>query len=161
MQVKKKRLEKFKKHTTNTLSSFVNKIHNNEEVDLSKMAKAINGILYQYIGDEDRFIKSSTDEMIAKQIECLEQSLEQYRNMDDEEKDFLLSNICEEDRDERKVITSHFGQLIFRVINKEKPTYFFYQDKEEIPNDFLDGKDLEDSQPPEESSENPEVDSEE
>lgn len=166
MQVKRKRLEKFKSHATKILSPYVNSIYEGQTTDLGKLAKALNGILYQYIGDEDRFLDRDISKLQA-QINCLEETIDQYNNMSDEEKDFLVdSNDCDKVEKEKRVITGHLAQLIFKVINKEKPNFFFYlqknkeQDLLNPPDDFMTAEDFDNSEPPEELGENPDVDTE-
>jgi hypothetical protein len=104
---------------------------------------------------------------LQAQINCLEEAIDQYNNMSDEEKDFLVdSNDCDKAEKEKRVITGHLAQLIFKVINKEKPNFFFYlqknkeQDLLNPPDDFMTAEDFDNSEPPEELGENPDVDTE-
>ena len=127
MRVKKKRLDKFKQHTTNILKPYVEKAFNNEEISLYRLSKAVDGILYQYIGNEDEFLDTNEDKRQFK-IDSLAETIQEYHNMGDEEKQ-LLSELCEGVVDGRKVLNAHITQLIFRTINKQSPTFFFYKDK--------------------------------
>lgn len=127
MRVKKKRLDKFKQHTTNILNPYVEKVFNNEEISLYRLSKAVDGILYQYIGNEEDFLDTNEDKRQVK-MACLAEVIQEYQNMGDEEKQ-LLSELCEGVVDGRKVLNAHITQLIFRTINKKSPTFFFYKDK--------------------------------
>mgnify|MGYP003352967620 FL=1 len=146
----------------------MNTIYDGKAPDFEKLGKAFNGILYQYIGDEDRFLDRSPQKVEAE-VNCLVEAVDQYIHMSDEEKEFLNDDTdCSKEEKEKRVITGHLAQLIFRVINKELPTYFFYpnsrKNKEDDllnpPDDFMTKEDFEDSEPPEELPENPDVDTE-
>lgn len=50
MKVRKKRLEKFKQHAKAILTPYAKEI---AEGNILKLERAINGIIYQYVGDED------------------------------------------------------------------------------------------------------------
>jgi hypothetical protein len=84
MRVKKKRLDKFKQHTTNILKPYVEKVFNNEEISLFRLSKAVDGILYQYTGNEDEFLDTNEDKRQVK-VDCLAEVIQEYHNMGDEE----------------------------------------------------------------------------
>jgi len=163
MQVKKKRLEKFKQHSKGILAPYCNDIIEKGSTDLNRLAKAINGIIYQYVGDEDRYLQRD-EETLSNQTRCLEEAISQYHEMDDEEKSYL-STVSDGKLEENAIVNAHLTQIVFRTIHKQKPTYFFYAGNQntpkEVESDFLDAKDLEDSQPPEDLTENPDVDTKE
>lgn len=126
MQIKKKRLEKFKQHTRGIFAPFVTEIANGRAFEFNHLVRAINGIIYQHTGDEDQYLKR--DEVtLGGQIACLEETIDNYNKMDDEEKDFLSSG----EMDEEKIVNAILTQLVFRTIHKKRPSYFFYSEKKQ------------------------------
>ena len=124
-RVKPNRLKKFKKHTSKILKYFVDKICKNEIYSVAALSKAIDGILYQYLGDEEKFLSNN---LRNQKVKFLEGFIADYRNMDENEIESISKNLaCGEVRKD-KVLNAHIMEIVFGVINKESPRFFFYSD---------------------------------
>ena len=84
-KMKKKRMDHFLAHCTNIFSYYVKKVINGEDCDLFNLSRAIDGIIYQYVGDEDRFL-IVTKETRKKRIKCLKRFINEYLGTDWETK---------------------------------------------------------------------------
>ncbi len=56
-KMKKKRMAKFEAHCTKIFRPYVEQVINGEDCDLFNLSRAIDGIIYQYVGDEGRFLR--------------------------------------------------------------------------------------------------------
>ena len=54
--MKKKRMDHFLVHCTNLFSPYVKKVINGEDCNLLNLSRAIDGIIYQYVGDEEQLL---------------------------------------------------------------------------------------------------------
>ena len=90
--MKKKRMDHFLAHCTNIFSYYVKKVINGEDCDLFNLSCAIDGIIYQYVGDEDRFL-IVTKETRKKRIKCLKRFINEYLGTDWETKKNIAKKI--------------------------------------------------------------------
>lgn len=128
MKVRKKRLEKFKQHAKAILTPYAREIVESGTTNIPKLGMAINGVIYQYVGDEDCYLKRD-EETLATQARCLEEAIRQYHNMNDEDKKYLSINISDDKTDEINIVNAHLTQIVFRAIHRQKPAFFFYTPK--------------------------------
>ena len=91
-KMKKKRMDHFLVHCTNLFSPYVKKVINGEDCNLLNLSRAIDGIIYQYVGDEDRFL-IVTKETRKKRIKCLKRFINEYLGTDYETKKNIAKNI--------------------------------------------------------------------
>lgn len=128
MKVRKKRLEKFKQHAKAILTPYAKEIAEGGTTNILKLERAINGVIYQYVGDEECYLKRD-EETLATQSRCLEEAIRQYHNMNDEDKKYLSINISDDKTDETNIVNAHLTQIVFRAIHRQKPAFFFYRPK--------------------------------
>ena len=127
-KMKKKRMAKFEAHCTKIFRPYVEKVMNNEEMNLSKLLRAIDGIVYQYVGDEDRFL-IVTKETRKKRIKCLKRFINEYLGTDWETKKNIAKNIIFKcDFKEAVIFNNYLMELPFEIIVKENPYFFYYKE---------------------------------
>ena len=124
-EVRKKRLKKFKQHSKENLAPYAQEIAESEATNILKLAMAINGVIYQHVGDEDCCLKRAA-ETLAIQSRCLEEAIRQYDDLINEDKKYLSINISDDKTDETNIVNAHLTQIVFRAIQGQKPVFFFY-----------------------------------
>ena len=125
MGFKRKRVEKFVRNTVRLFSPFVDLIYEKQGIK-REMVLVLNGILYQYLGNETYYLDRSPRKM--KSLEnSIQKELEQFYRMGEKEKDEFCSIpwVDEEERD-KDVISGILVQMVFAMINAIKPAFFFY-----------------------------------
>ena len=127
-KMKKKRMAKFEAHCTKIFRPYVEKVMNDEELNLSKLLRAIDGIVYQYVGDEDRFLIVTKDTR-KKRIKCLKRFINEYLGTDWETKKNIAKNIIFKcDFKEAVIFNNYLMELPFEIIVKENPYFFYYKE---------------------------------
>lgn len=127
-KMKKKRVAKFEAHCVKILSPFVRKLINGEECDFFNLSRAIDGIIYQHVGDEDRFL-SVTEENRKDRIAYLENFISEFSEIDWESKKDAVKNLDDEcEINGFSILCNYLIGVPFGVIVKENPTFFYYKE---------------------------------
>lgn len=127
-KMRKKRMDHFLEHCTYIFSPFVKKVINGEDCNLFNLSRAIDGIIYQYVGDEDRFL-FVTKEDRRKKIKCLKSFIKDFKESDWEMKKNIAKNmIFKCDFDESVIFNNYLMELPFDVIVRENPDFFYYKE---------------------------------
>ena len=149
-KMKKKRMAKFENHCTKIFSPYVKKIINGEDCDLFNLSRAIDGIIYQYVGDEDRFL-IVTKESRKNKIKCLKRFITDFIKSDFEMKKNIAKNmIFKCDFNESVIFNNYLMELPFEVIVKENPYFFYYKEaKSEVEGKGIESDPNSKSGPPE------------
>jgi len=149
-KMKKKRMDHFLAHCTNIFSPYVKKVINGEDCNLFNLSRAIDGIIYQYVGDEDRFL-IVTKETRKKRIKCLKRFITDFIESDLEMKKNIAKNmIFKCDFNESVIFNNYLMELPFEVIVKENPYFFYYKEaKSEVEGKGIESDPNSKSEPPE------------
>ena len=149
-KMKKKRMDNFLAHCINIFSYYVKKVINGEDCNLFNLSRAIDGIIYQYVGDEDRFL-IVTKESRKNKIKCLKQFITDFIESDLEMKKNIAKNmIFKCDFNESVIFNNYLMELPFEVIVKEKPYFFYYKEaKSEVEGKGIESEPNFKSEPPE------------
>lgn len=127
-KMKKKRVAKFEAHCVKILSPFVRKLINGEECDFFNLSRAIDGIIYQHVGDEDRFL-SVTEENRKDRIAYLENFISEFSEIDWESKKDAVKHLGDEcENNEFSILCNYLIGVPFGVIVKENPNFFYYKE---------------------------------
>ena len=149
-KMKKKRMDHFLAHCTNIFSYYVKKVINGEDCDLFNLSRAIDGIIYQYVGDEDRFL-IVTKESRKHKIKCLKRFITDFIESDLEIKKNIAKNmIFKCDFNESVIFNNYLMELPFEIIVKENPYFFYYKEaKSEVEGKGIESDPNSKSGPPE------------
>ena len=149
-KMKKKRMDHFLVHCTNLFSPYVKKVINGEDCNLLNLSRAIDGIIYQYVGDEDRFL-IVTKETRKKRIKCLKRFINEYLGTDWETKKNIAKKIIFKcGFNESVIFNNYLMELPFEVIVKENPYFFYYKEaKSEVEGEGIESDPNSKSEPPE------------
>ena len=127
-KMKKKRVAKFEAHCVKILSPFVRKLINGEECDFFNLSRAIDGIIYQHVGDEDWFL-NVTEENRKDRIAYLENFISEFSEIDWESKKDAVKNLDDEcEINGFSILCNYLIVVPFGVIVKENPTFFYYKE---------------------------------
>ena len=127
-KMKKKRVAKFEAHCVKILSPFVRKLINGEECDFFNLSRAIDGIIYQHVGDEDWFL-NVTEENRKDRIAYLENFISEFSEIDWESKKDAIKNLDDEcEINEFSILCNYLIGVPFGVIVKENPNFFYYKE---------------------------------
>ena len=149
-KMKKKRMAKFEAHCTKIFRPYVEKVMNNEEMNLSKLLRAIDGIVYQYVGDEEQLL-IFTNEVQNDRIMYLANFIILFKESDLQfKKDIAEKLVFKCKFNDPIFFNNYLMELPFGVIEKSKPYFFYYKEpKSEIEGEGIESETNVKSEPPE------------
>ena len=138
-KMKKKRMAKFEDFCSKIFRPYVEQVMNGEDCNLFNLSRAIDGIIYQYVGDEDRFL-IVTKETRKKRIKCLKRFINEYLGTDWETKKNIAKKIIFKcGFNESVIFNNYLMELPFEVIVKENPCFFYYKEaKSEVEGESIE-----------------------
>ena len=122
--INKKRLGEFNKHTKHILTPYSRQIVETGLTDIASLSKAINGIIYQCVGDEDKYMKRD-DETLSSFESDLKIIVNNYLSFPQWVKEFIRDQIIDGDRSDTNVVNTHLTKFIYRLVHSQDRDYFF------------------------------------
>jgi hypothetical protein len=122
---------------------------NDEEINLSKLLRAIDGIVYQYVGDEDQFL-IFTNEVRNDRIMYIANFIILFKESDLQfKKDIAEKLVFKCNFNDPIFFNNYLMELPCAVIEKSKPYFFYYKEpKSEIEVEGIESEANLKSEPP-------------